>query len=78
MIAVALAAVELNIDPEIQARALQSLVTLIIAIIVWLVIRAAIHRGMRHLDRRYTQSQDVRGPTTVDHAGCEVPPNSPI
>lgn len=63
MIGVALAAVELNIDPEIQSRVLQSLVTLIIAIIVWLVIRAAIHRGMRHLDRRYTQSQDVR-----DHA----------
>jgi small conductance mechanosensitive channel len=60
VIGIALAAVELDIDPEVRARVLQSLVTLLVALVVWLVIRAAIHRGMRHLDRRYSQSEDVR------------------
>jgi small-conductance mechanosensitive channel len=63
VIGIALAAVELDIDPEVRARVLQSLVTLIVALVVWLVIRAAIRRGMRHFDRRYSESEDVR-----DHA----------
>ena len=58
MIGLLRAAIE--IDSAVQARLLQSVITVAGAILVWLVTRTVVRRVMRRLELRYTQSRDIK------------------